>query len=152
MLWILTGNSRAYLLDCVAGFIADFCRTSFEYLEQKNKTCNLHVLRRLEGSCFRCFYIVLGHFVFLRRVAQELKDQSSDTLKEWRQELTACAVVATAELCSAASAAADLSSSSLFLSFAFLRSASRQIRSAVMSAGLTPPTLVAWPTVCGLTC
>lgn len=35
---------------------------------------------------------------------------------------------------------------------AFLRLDSRMMRSAVISAGLTPPTLLACPIVCGLTC
>lgn len=38
-----------------------------------------------------------------------------------------------------------------FISWAFLLLDSRMIRRAVISAGLTPPTLLAWPIVCGLT-
>lgn len=57
---------------------------------------------------------------------------------------TACAVVAKqASLSSRSSAVADLTKSSIFISLAFLRQVSRQMSSAVMSAGLTPPTLLA---------
>ena len=45
----------------------------------------------------------------------------------------------------------EFSSSSFFCSCALLLLASRIMRRAVISAGLTPPTLLAWPTVCGLT-
>lgn len=49
------------------------------------------------------------------------------------------------------SARTEASTWCLICSWAFLRLASRIIRRAVMSAGLTPPTLLAWPIVCGLT-
>ena len=67
-------------------------------------------------------------------------------------EFTGCDVETRPELGSFTSVTNDLCNSSLFLSLAFLRFVSKQMRSAVMSAGLTPPTLLACPIVCGLTC
>jgi hypothetical protein len=45
----------------------------------------------------------------------------------------------------------EVSISCLLCAWAFLRLVSMMMRRAVMSAGLTPPTLLAWPMVCGLT-